>query len=70
MMLASYTRYTRVLSKTNCPVKLLHASFTSVGYRESQGSLDASLPEEVSQLLSNLKAHSTPGAMDSNLKNT
>lgn len=50
MMLTSYRRYTRLISETNCPAKLLYASLTSKEHRY-RSRLSSSLPEGVLQLL-------------------
>lgn len=68
VILASSTGYTRLMSKMNCPAKLLYASLTSRGHRESQGSLHASVSEGVPWGSPKLKGTECPRAMDSNLK--
>lgn len=67
MMLASYTGYRRLRSKTNGPA-CLPCSFDFEGNREAQSDRNASLPEGVCRFTRNWKAHGAPGAMDSNLK--
>jgi hypothetical protein len=68
MTFASYTRYTRSMPKTNCPVKFLYDSLTSKGHRGKKGDLNTSLPEGVLWFPRNWKAHIDLGATDSNLK--
>lgn len=67
MILASYTGYRRLRSKTNGPV-CLSCFFDFEGNREAQSGRNASLPEGVCRFTRNWKAHGAPGAMDSNLK--
>ena len=57
------------MSKTKCSVKFLYASLTSREHRETQGSLNTSLPEGVPQSLRKWKVRCVPGTMDSTLKN-
>lgn len=48
------------MCKINCPAKLPYASLTSKEHRESQGGLNASLPEGVPPFLRSWKAHTVP----------
>lgn len=45
MMFVNCTGYTRLMSKTNCPVKPLHASLASREHRGTQSSLNVLLSE-------------------------
>lgn len=69
MTFASYTGNTRLMPKANF-LSSFPASLTSKGTCiKAQSGLNASMPEEVHQYLSNWKAHSAPGTMNSYLKN-
>lgn len=46
---ASYTGYTRLMSKNNCLVESLYALLTFGKHREKQHNLNASVPERVPQ---------------------
>lgn len=52
-MFASHTEYTRLISKTNCSVKLLYDLFTYKEHIDRKGFLDVLLPQEVPQFLRN-----------------
>lgn len=65
MMFASYPEYTRLMSKTNCPVKLLHASLTPKKHGENTEQPECFTDWGSASLSQELKAHSAPRAMDS-----
>lgn len=68
MTFESCTRY-KIISKINCPVKLLFALLARKNHSEKEDSLNASLLQEMPTSFGNWKAYSDPGASDSNLKN-